>query len=673
MKKITVVLSYGDVRNQYHIWAHEENDIDFRKEKEKADRCTLSFAAEELEAYLKKLGMDASVEETLSGGCNIILGLYPAEGQDTGEEFHYRKEDSNFYIEGTGRVGVLYGVYEFLQTQGICWLSPWEEVLPVKTKELIWPELKKYAPSFPMGRGFEFEGALKEADRLYLWMARNKLNLSSYRFHTAGLQKKLGMIFKQGGHIFERIMNPDNVMPSGKIMWEEHQDWYGLPADGVRNKDTALSVQFCMSNDELLEYLSEKILKQLQNEWYQADRIDVWGFDTWGNCCQCERCKALGNSSDQSLYFMSYIRDYLDKAYEDGRLDRRVNLVVVAYEGTCNLKAPLNAVPENLRDSGDYISYAPIVRCFEHLITDENCAYNRYYNKHLRGWKGIAMGINEYYNVSKFEDLPLVFADTVADDLKYYHSIGIRCMTYMHLPMMHWGVKNLTQMLYARLCFNVNEDKEKLLSEYFAARYGSHAEAMKKVYELLTHAGRNCSSWRAWCGKSILSNLQQWDGAKPSEPLFRDNHLDQDTVGLGMEAVREYEEAAERLEAEIEKAEKNYFETMMFVGGIAVNQTDTRFKDKKNIYGDRLTEDLVYVLYGLDCQKLITLFVAYYEALEEERETEGLFTEIDTLCRKMLRYYIPVTYENPDAEIICKDALTRCQLKELYYRCKARR
>ena len=119
--------------------------------------------------------------------------------------------------------------------------------------------------------------------------------------------------------------------------------------------------------------------------------------------------------------------------------------MVVAYEGTCNLKAPLNPVPEKLLESGDYISYAPIARCFEHRFTDEACAYNKYYNRHLRGWTdvagGLPIGFNEYYNVSKFEDLPFLFTETIFDDIRYYHSVGIKCMTYMHLPMILWGVK----------------------------------------------------------------------------------------------------------------------------------------------------------------------------------------------------------------------------------------
>ena len=61
--KITIILPYADAVRNYRIWAHEEEKIDFRHEKERACRCTVSFAAEELESYLKRMGFDAIVSE----------------------------------------------------------------------------------------------------------------------------------------------------------------------------------------------------------------------------------------------------------------------------------------------------------------------------------------------------------------------------------------------------------------------------------------------------------------------------------------------------------------------------------------------------------------------------------------------------------------------------------
>lgn len=673
---INIVLPYVGAKTQYKIWANDEKNIDFRKQKEEAERCTLCFAATELEKYLVELGFQVSVAETEENIYNIVLCVAeePIKSEDNGiegEEFWFHYLENGLCIKGTGRIGVLYGVYELLNQQGIYWLNPWEEIIPNKKDSLILPGEKKYSPTFPLGRGFEFEGDLKESEKLALWMARNKLNLSSYREKTAKFQKKLGMIFKNGGHIFEEILDPDNVMPSGRTIWEEHPEWYGLPRTGIRKKNEALRTQFCMTNDGLLEYLAGKLLIKLQNDWYHADRIDIWGFDTWGSTCTCEKCKDIGNSSDQNMYFMSYLREYLDKAFLAGKLDRRVRLVVIAYEGTDNLKAPQNAIPKNIRKSGDYVTYAPILRCYDHCLNDEICEYNTFYNKHLKEWKDIPMGIIEYYNVSKFEDLPLLFTKTMPEDLKHYREVGVECMTYMHLPMILWGVRNLTQLLYASLCWDVTLDVEEYISQYFQNRYGVHAENIKKAYELLEKAGAQCSSWRSWGVKSILTGLQEWNGGRPAERLFEDNHLNGEADILGEKAVHHYNEAICILEEEKRKAEDCFVRNTEFVTGTAVNQREITLLSKVNTYGERINEDLISARYGRDCMKLITLFVKYYKSLEGGNSGEIIFQEIELLCEKMMSYYVPIRYEDKQTEVNCFDALKRSQLKDLYYRCKA--
>jgi hypothetical protein len=92
-------------------------------------------------------------------------------------------------------------------------------------EELILPTEKiEYSPDMSEGRGFDFEGDLKDSEDLWLWMARNRLNVATYRHYTAPLQNKLCMTFKNGGHIFEKMLNPDTVLSTGNTIWEEHFD-----------------------------------------------------------------------------------------------------------------------------------------------------------------------------------------------------------------------------------------------------------------------------------------------------------------------------------------------------------------------------------------------------------------------------------------------------------------
>lgn len=271
---IQIVLPYESAKEYYRLWAHEEENIDFRAESFRAARCTVSFAAEELEIYLNRLGLEAEVSD-VPGDTAVILQVQEGEGQG----FNISVSGGHIIVSGEGRKGLLYGVYELLEAQGIRWYSPWEEYVPEKAETLQMPRCGHYEPTMKLGRGFEFEGPLKDSALLFLWMARNKMNMAAYRSNTWKLQRKLGMEFKAGGHIFEQILDPNKATESGQTLLEAHPDWYGKREEPV-TAENARHVQFCMSNEELLEYLFQHLLERLKTIWSEADRLDVWGFDT---------------------------------------------------------------------------------------------------------------------------------------------------------------------------------------------------------------------------------------------------------------------------------------------------------------------------------------------------------------------------------------------------------
>ncbi len=669
--KITIILPYADAVRNYRIWAHEEEKIDFRHEKERACRCTVSFAAEELESYLKRMGFDTVVSDNPKEWFSIFLTI---EKDTDGDAFSYRVSSGSITIDGSGRVGVLYGVYQFLEKQGVYWLNPWEEYVPSHAETLIMPEENEYRASFPHDRGYSFDGELKESEFIWKWMARKKLNTAPRRPWKPKLQQKLGIAFVQGGHVFEEILDPDYVIPGGKTLFEAHEDWFGLPADGVRRHERAQSVGFCVSNMEALEYVSERLVEKLSAEWHEADALAIWGFDTWGGVCSCEKCRKIGSGSDHTLALNSYIRDYFDRAYNEGRLDRHVTISFSMYEGTSDIRPPLNPVPKNLRNTRDSGTYCPINRCYAHAIDDESCGYNSDYFRWLSGWKDVSIRVNEYYNVSKFEDLPYLFTRTMPRDFRRYASLGVSGMVYMHLPMLHWDVKNLTQVLYAELCWNVNADVEKILSDYFRHRYGVYADRMRQVYGWLEEAGKYCVSWRAWNSESILSRLKGWDGRKSEKPLHDERHLKDTAADEGMKSVELYAKSAETIKEILDEEEAYYARSF---GGIhdagSVDSAMDPLRAESGLVAGRLHLDLNYVNYGKDCMELMTQFVIYYDALRNGEDADGIFSRIDELAQKMMGYYIPLRYGNPEIEIYCDDALTRCQLKELYYRCRAYR
>ncbi|MFQ9798745.1 MAG: hypothetical protein ACLR23_07125 [Clostridia bacterium] len=129
-----------------------------------------------------------------------------------------------------------------------------------------------------------------------------------------------------------------------------------------------------------------------------------------GAPCSCDVCQTIGNNTDRAVYFLSQLRQRLDRAMKDERLDHPVQLVMCSYEGTYTLAAPQKPAPANLLAAGDSVVYYPINRCYEHCVEDSHCATNRRYATTISDWEEapcqLPRVIGEYYNVSKYEDLP---------------------------------------------------------------------------------------------------------------------------------------------------------------------------------------------------------------------------------------------------------------------------
>lgn len=680
--KIIIVNPFSGAEKLTPVWADEEEKIDFRAEALIAARCTLSFAATELRRYLSRT-IDAEITFAEDyNGTDFAIYLHIAEMDSKADSFIIEPLSNGVRISGAGRTGALYGAYEFLRMQGWRWFAPGieGEIAPQKTQRLKKTETKQaFKPSFDLGRGFVFEYVSQDSAELCVWMARNRMNISGFRPATGKLGEKLGMSPAVGGHIFGPILHPDRMLPSGKTIWDEHQEWYGLPADGIRRKDTAQSTQFCVSRNDLMDFLGGELLEFLNGKWKHADRVDVWGFDTWGAACNCQDCRRIGNSSDQTLYFVSQLRSRIDQARRNGCLDHDVKLALEAYEGTATIDGPSKPVPQNLLKAGDYVAFYPINRCYAHDFMDASCSWNRAYRDSLKSWSApspaLPLMIGEYYNVSKFEDLPMLFTGRIAADLPAYHQLGGRGVNYLHLPFVNWAMRTLTQLLYAQLAWNIETDVPAFLDEYFRLWYGPYAEKMRQAYALIEQSWLNSSQWRIWSRKSILSQLLEWDGAAGSLLEGNDHLPPGSTVTAGRHSISLMKKAMTIIRQCINSEHKRLAEKSMELvpAADAVNPILQREQEiRRSRLEKRLGEDRRLLLYGIDVMTIMTEMVAYHDALSrgDHAVVETTWKRLIKVADRLDSYYIPISYEPHGAGLISRDALTRSQLRECLRRCR---
>ena len=677
MNSISIVVPFKNAAQKYLLWSMDERKIDFRRDKATAARCSSAFAAAELQHYLTKSLKDTKVvivsEPPVTG---FFIELNIVNNDDFRGGFVIEPCSNGLRLIGSGRAGLIYAAYELLRFQGWRWFAPGKsgELAPEKLTELILPNSRlEIMPSMNY-RGFDFEKVSLESNELLLWMARNRMNVYGWRFASGALGRKLGMTACGGGHIFEAILNPDNVLPNGKTIWDGQREWYGIPADGERCRERALRTQFCVSADGLIEYLADKLLEKLTTEWQELDIVYVWGFDTWGGVCHCPACQAIGNATDVSIYFLSALRQQLTTAQTQGRLDHQVKLAICAYEGTSNLQPPSKPFPENIIQAGDIAIFYPINRCFNHDLFDESCTVNHHYSQALAGWLKFAphieLWVGEYYNVSKYEDLPLLFSTRISQDIPHYNKIGVRGMTYMHLPLVNWAMRTQTQLLYAQMQWDAQTDFKSWINEYFSRWYGIYSEEMATVYQLLETAWNDISQWRNW-HRSILDQLLIWDGMKPRTPLQTNYHYNSITefITCGHKSVKLLNQAQAIINKILKTARENHCTTQKQQLVAAVNPEELLNQRSGNEYIARIAEDRRLLRYGIDTMSLMTDLTDYHHELFINGErTASLLSSIVEQAEIMDIYYIPIGYEQPGAGLRSLDALTRSQLREVVER-----
>ncbi len=667
---INIIVPFKDAELNCEVWANSENSIDFSKDLFEAARCTVCFAASEIKSWLQKANIACvynSGEET-----DRVIEIELDDYKSKSEEYTLTPTEKGVKIEGVGRAGVLYGCYEFLKLQGYAWFSPGMTgtVTPKELNTLVFPEKEiTFTPDYNAGRGFDFENYSIESAETWVWMARNRLNVGAYSPKFYALQKKLCITIKTGGHIFEKMLNPDRMLDDGKTIFESHKDWYGVREDGLEPiPQNCLKTQFCVCNKELIDFLSNELIAMFKNEWKFVERADIWGFDTWGSVCCCESCRQLGNPTDVTLHFIAELRKALNKT----DIKDRVRLISCAYEGTCTMAPPSRPIPQVLLDADDCVVFYPINRCYEHDFADEACPTNKRYNDYLSGWSRVRgtmpFVMGEYYNVSRFEDLPFMFINRIKNDFPHYYSMGVRGVTYMHFPLMNMGLRSLTHLLYAELAWNTRADADKIIDTYFELYYEKYAKQMKQLYYLLEDASTSCAQWRSWSGSSILSQFIDWRANKAPRELRADTHLTshQEIINSGKYIVDKMSAALKIADDILDEELYTPFE---YVLTYSSNPVELRQKAEQTKLLKRLSEVKCLTLYGVDTFKLMTLLVQIYDGLYNDKDVSGFAKELAALYKKMDDYYIPVASDALVVDTVCKTALERTQLKLLAKKC----
>lgn len=147
------------------------------------------------------------------------------------------------------------------------------------------------------------------------------------------------------------------LMP--RTLYETHPDWFRMDEAGERKND----FNFCPSNEEALDYLTERAAYLAGLLPSTSHRYYFWLDDVAGHTCHCEKCAALTPSDQQLLAVNAMLRGIR-------QTDPEGKLAYIAYFDA--LEPPTAVKPE----PGVFLEYAPFHRSVEHTIFDPGCEKN---------------------------------------------------------------------------------------------------------------------------------------------------------------------------------------------------------------------------------------------------------------------------------------------------------
>ncbi len=504
-----------------------EGQVDWLRDSASANAVTTAYAAAELRDHLGQTGIAASIVGSEAGsGPAIVLRLNdpgaPPPASPSGLVIDFAQLGDQGYaiapyagqvvVTANTRVGLLYGVYALLEQLGFAWDDPYETQIPDPATlrgSLRWRTVQA-APRIGL-RGFWVYAAPPIPDEFAIWLARNRLNLGGRPRQE--LKMKLGIRGWGGQH---DLLQQEFSRPG---LFEQHPEWFSL-VDGVRrpvtNEVEGVYFNPAFSNPSVADYFAGRLIERLEyGDLRDLDVVNVWpSDDRFSLFDQSAAAQAMGNETDNVLFFYNIVAARLQAAYSAGVLSRRVTLAGLSYFHT--VKPPTNQAVVTELASRDYLHlFSALERDWAGPI-DANLqgrAANQEFVSELEKWAAVARlryGTIDYHNLSVFGGVAVTDHLSFAKNFEFLTRDRNSLYVYMHPVLRNPGPRRLTNALLSRLAwgeigvsFSADDVAEAVTRQYFARRYGTHADAWRAVYDSMARSvdnaremfGTNSLSW----------------------------------------------------------------------------------------------------------------------------------------------------------------------------------
>ena len=422
------------------------------------------YAAAEFEFWARKL----------VGECGKSIGakLVLRRSDEYGEEgFRLKTGNRSLIIEGGVR-GLLYGVYEVLETYGgIGWFSSWHSVVPKDGAIAVPPGLDKVQkPAFELRDNYwhdAFNGDF--AARI-----RHNGNMARLEARHGGKPYRFG-----GGlgacHTFMKLVPVEEY-------GEAHPEYFAYRKANGRRMVSAKSpqsyMQLCLTNPDVLEIVTSNLLAAIARDpgarYYGVSQNDNRQY------CECPRCEAVddeeGSHAGTNVRFINAVAERVAKVYPQKVIE------TLAYQYTRRPPAKTQ-----LRDN--VMPCLCSIECdFARPLSTGLCEDNVRFRDDIAGWakQTKRLYLWDYQTAFHHYLVPFPNVGVLRDNLKFFHENGVKSVLEQGAYQGYHGeFAELKAWLNAKWMWNPYLREEPLLDRFFAGYYGAAAPFVREYFDKL--------------------------------------------------------------------------------------------------------------------------------------------------------------------------------------------
>jgi len=401
----------------------------------------------------------------------------------------YRDYNKQLDIWNLDHRGSLNAVYAFLRNLGVRWYMPGElgEIVPrqkhvalPKVNRTVVPDWEIRSVSRPLISSNELEDAL--------WYLR------------IGANEQYGVLHHGQRHLTEH--------PGQR---EAHPEYYAMMANGERD-NASKTANACLSSEGFFEEMVA--FARLMFDHYDVPVVSVMPHDGF-NHCQCDSCREQatvergpsGISSDYVWAFVVRVANELARTHPDRKV------FCGAYSTYRLPPLKIDKLPDNVLVQ---ITNGRPIRELDDAAHEEAAKLRRMWRAKTDHPLSVTLNYTPFTNRGAFRPqywphvidrgLKATVGETWREDVWLSSGKG-----GLHYP----GMAHLNPWIISRLWWDVDQDVDALLAEYYELFYGPAAAAMKAFIEFCEKEYAALGSDGELAGKA----LQLFDQARSSAPV----------------------------------------------------------------------------------------------------------------------------------------------------------